>query len=179
MAEGMPHRIDELSRFIEFLSARFKETEGMFASRLEVSERELACLRTLATEGPMITKALGGALPRPGEHDDRPRRPHGEEGPRAARVRTARPALDRARGDAGRARCALREHARGIEAIARGMLEALPERDQAALIAILRRSPRARIEAARRSAQPADFFVAMARRPNYSMRNIDDERSTR
>ena len=34
---------------------------------------------------------------------------------------------------------ALKEHARGIEAIARGILDALPERDQEALITILRR----------------------------------------
>ncbi|HSD11550.1 MAG TPA: hypothetical protein VLF14_11220 [Candidatus Binatia bacterium] len=34
---------------------------------------------------------------------------------------------------------ALREHGRGTETIARGMLEALGERDQKALIAILRR----------------------------------------
>jgi DNA-binding MarR family transcriptional regulator len=34
---------------------------------------------------------------------------------------------------------ALREHARGLEAIARGLLEALPERDQQALITILRK----------------------------------------
>jgi len=48
---------------------------------------------------------------------------------------------------------ALREHARGIEAIARGMLDALPERDQQALIAIVRRVL-ARLEAGaeRRSA---------------------------
>jgi DNA-binding MarR family transcriptional regulator len=34
---------------------------------------------------------------------------------------------------------ALKEHARGIEAAARGMLEALPDRDQSTLITILRR----------------------------------------
>ena len=34
---------------------------------------------------------------------------------------------------------ALKEHARGLEAVARGILEALPERDQEALITILRR----------------------------------------
>jgi DNA-binding MarR family transcriptional regulator len=34
---------------------------------------------------------------------------------------------------------ALREHSRGIAAIARGMLDALPAADQRALIAILRR----------------------------------------
>ena len=44
---------------------------------------------------------------------------------------------------------ALREHARGIAAIARGMLEALPERDQQALITILRRVV-SRIDAAER-----------------------------
>ena len=32
----MKSRIDELRRFIEFLSARFKETDHLFASRLEV-----------------------------------------------------------------------------------------------------------------------------------------------
>jgi DNA-binding MarR family transcriptional regulator len=44
---------------------------------------------------------------------------------------------------------ALREHARGIAALARGMLEALPERDQQALITILRRVV-SRIDAAER-----------------------------
>ena len=56
----MKERIDELRRFIEMLSSRFKATEELFATRLEVSERELALLRTLVEEGPMITKALGG-----------------------------------------------------------------------------------------------------------------------
>ena len=52
--------VEELAAFIEFLTARFKESEGVFASQLEVSPRELALLRTLAAEGPMITKTLGG-----------------------------------------------------------------------------------------------------------------------
>ena len=56
----MKDRVDELRRFIELLSNRFKQTEELFATRLEVSERELALLRTLVEEGPMITKVLGG-----------------------------------------------------------------------------------------------------------------------
>jgi len=55
----MKDRARELSSAIEFLVMRFKESEQMFASRLEVSERELALLHTLATTGAMITKALG------------------------------------------------------------------------------------------------------------------------
>ena len=47
---------------------------------------------------------------------------------------------------------ALREHARGLEAIARGLLEALPERDQRALIAILRKVAGRLDGAARKSA---------------------------
>jgi DNA-binding MarR family transcriptional regulator len=145
MVEGMPDRIAELSRFIEFLSARFKETEGIFASRLEVSERELACLRTLATEGPMITKALGGRFRVPvstmtGLVD----RMEKKGLVRRVSGRRDRRSIELELTPAGT--LALREHGRGIEAIARGMLEALPERDQRALIAILRRI-RDRIEA--------------------------------
>jgi DNA-binding MarR family transcriptional regulator len=48
-------------------------------------------------------------------------------------------------------RAALREHARGFEAIARGMLSVLSVRDQNALLAVLGRI-RAALEAARASA---------------------------
>jgi DNA-binding MarR family transcriptional regulator len=60
MSGSTRDRAEELARFIEFLSGRFKETEELFASRLEVSQRELALLRTLAVDGPMITRELGG-----------------------------------------------------------------------------------------------------------------------
>ena len=60
MSVAMDDRVDELSRFIERLTTRFKETERLFASRLEVSDRELVLLRTLVADGPMITKELGG-----------------------------------------------------------------------------------------------------------------------
>src|SRR5439155_4107072 len=60
MTVAMDNRVDELSRFIEQLTTRFKETERLFASRLEVSDRELVLLRTLVADGPMITKELGG-----------------------------------------------------------------------------------------------------------------------
>jgi DNA-binding MarR family transcriptional regulator len=145
MAEGIPDRVAELSRFIEFLSARFKETEGIFANRLEVSERELACLRTLATDGPMITKALGGRFRVPvstmtGLVD----RMEKKGLVRRVPGRRDRRSIELELTPAGS--LALREHGRGIEAIARGMLEALPDRDQRALIAILRRI-RDRIEA--------------------------------
>jgi DNA-binding MarR family transcriptional regulator len=145
-AEVMNDRVDELRRFIEFLSARFKETEGLFASRLEVSERELALLRTLAAEGPMITKALGGRFRVPvstmtGLVDRMERKGLVRRVP----GRRDRRSIELEATAAGTT--ALREHARGVEAIARGMLEALPERDQQALIAILRRV-RGRIEGA-------------------------------
>jgi DNA-binding MarR family transcriptional regulator len=48
-------------------------------------------------------------------------------------------------------RVALTEHARGVEAIARGMLEALPDADQTALLGLLRRI-RERIERLARAA---------------------------
>lgn len=145
MAEGMGHRVAGLTHFIEFLSGRFKETEGVFASRLEVSERELALLRTLAAEGPMITKALGGRFRVPvstmtGLVD----RMEKKGLVRRVPGRRDRRSIELELTPAGS--LALREHGRGIEAIARGMLEALPERDQQALIAILRRI-RSRIEA--------------------------------
>jgi len=53
-------RVAELARFIETLTERFKANESLFATRLEVSERELALLRALVREGPMITRELGG-----------------------------------------------------------------------------------------------------------------------
>src|SRR5262245_34229545 len=134
----MRERIEELSRFIERVSTRFKETEGVFASRLEVSDREVALLRTLVAEGPMITKELGGRFRVPVstmtglvdrmEKKGLVRRVPGRRDRRSIELE-ATPA----------GTLALREHTRGIEAIARGMLELLSERDQGALITILRR----------------------------------------
>ena len=60
MAKASEQRVQELAQFIEALTERFKANESVFADRLEVSERELALLRALAKEGPMITRALGG-----------------------------------------------------------------------------------------------------------------------
>jgi DNA-binding MarR family transcriptional regulator len=134
----MKERVDELRRFIELLSGRFKQTEELFATRLEVSERELALLRTLVEEGPMITKALGGRFAVPvstmtGLVD----RMEKKGLVRRVRGRRDRRAIELEATPAGA--LALKEHARGIEAVARGILEALPERDQEALIVILRR----------------------------------------
>src|SRR5258706_5398816 len=53
-------RVQELSSFIEILTARFKEDEVLFTNRLEVSDREFALLRALVSQGPMIIRALGG-----------------------------------------------------------------------------------------------------------------------
>ena len=134
----MEDRVDELARFIEDLTTRFKESEILFASRLEVSDRELALLRTLVAEGPMITKQLGGRFRVPVstmtglvdrmERRGLVRRVPGRRDRRSIELE-ATPAGTRA----------LREHARGLEAIARGLLDALPERDQRALITILRK----------------------------------------
>jgi DNA-binding MarR family transcriptional regulator len=134
----MNERVAELTRFIEAVSGRFKESETVFASRLEVSERELALLRTLAADGPMIIKELGGRFRVPVstmtglvdrmEKKGLVRRVPGRRDRRSIELE-ATPA----------GTLALSEHARGMEAIARGMLEALPERDQQTLIAILRR----------------------------------------
>jgi DNA-binding MarR family transcriptional regulator len=134
----MEDRVAELSEFIELLSARFKETEALFASKLEASERELALLRTLVSDGPMITKELGGRFGVPVstmtglvdrmEKKGLVRRVPGRRDRRSIELE-ATPA----------GALALREHARGIEAIARGMLESLPDHEQRALIAILRR----------------------------------------
>lgn len=134
----MKDRIDELRHFIELLSSRFKQTEELFATKLEVSERELALLRTLVEEGPMITKALGGRFGVPvstmtGLVD----RMEKKGLVRRVRGRRDRRAIELEATPAGA--LALREHARGLEAVARGILEALPERDQEALITILRR----------------------------------------
>ncbi len=134
----MSDRVEELSRFIERITARFKESELVFASRLEVSDRELALLRTLVAEGPMITKELGGRFRVPVstmtglvdrmEKNGLVRRVPGRRDRRSIELE-ATPA----------GALALREHARGLEAIARGMLESLSERDQQALIRILRK----------------------------------------
>jgi DNA-binding MarR family transcriptional regulator len=134
----MTDRVAELTRFIEAVSAAFKESETVFASRLEVSERELALLRALAADGPMIIKELGGRFRVPVstmtglidrmEKKGLVRRLPGRRDRRSIELE-ATPA----------GTLALREHARGMEAIARGMLEALPERDQHTLITILRR----------------------------------------
>ena len=134
----MRDRVLELCEFIELLSERFKATEALFASRLEVSERELALLHTLVREGPMISKDLAGRFKVPvstmtGLVDRMEKKglirrvPH----------RRDRRSIELEATPAGG--LALKEHARGIEAIARGMLEVLPARDQEALIAILRR----------------------------------------
>src|SRR2546422_825284 len=148
MSVAMDDRVDELSRFIERLTTRFKETERLFATRLEVSDRELVLLRTLVADGPMITKELGGRFRVPVstmtglvdrmEQKGLVRRVPGRRDRRSIELE-ATPA----------GALAPREHARGIAAIARGMLEALPERDQQALITILRRVV-SRIDAAER-----------------------------
>jgi DNA-binding MarR family transcriptional regulator len=140
----MTDRANELARFIEFLTLRFKESEQLFASQLEVSERELALLHRLATAGPMITKALGARFKVPVstmtglvdrmEKKGLLRRIPGRQDRRSIELELT---------PAGT--LALRQHSRNIEAIAQGMLEALSARDREALIAILRRV-RERIE---------------------------------
>ena len=141
-------KLDDLSRFIERPTTRLKETERLLARQLEVSDRELVLLRTLVADGPMITKELGGRFRVPVstmtglvdrmEQKGLVRRVPGRRDRRSIELE-ATPA----------GALALREHARGIAAIARGMLEALPERDQQALITILRRVV-SRIDAAER-----------------------------
>jgi DNA-binding MarR family transcriptional regulator len=138
MAEASEQRVRELAQFIDALTERFKANESVFADRLEVSERELALLRALAKEGPMIMRALGGRFGVPvstmtGLVD----RMEKKGLVRRVRGRHDRRAIELEATPAGA--LALREHARGLEAIARGMLETLGDRDQQALIAILRR----------------------------------------
>lgn len=134
----MKERASELARCIEFLVVRFKESEQVFADQLEVSERELALLHTLATDGPMITKALGARFKVPvstmtGLVD------RVEEKGLLRRIpgRRDRRSIELELTPAGT--LALRQHSRNIAAIAEGMLAALSTRDQEALIAILRR----------------------------------------
>ena len=134
----MKDRATELAHSIELLIIRFKESEQVFANQLEVSERELALLHRLATDGPMITKALGARFKVPVstmtglvdrmEQKGLLRRIPGRRDRRSIELELT---------PAGT--LALREHSRNIEAIAAGMLEALSVRDQEALIAILRR----------------------------------------
>src|SRR5581483_7213886 len=136
MAEPHKSRIEELARFIEILTARFKASEGSFASRLEVSDRELALLTALATEGPMIIRDLGGRFGVPvstmtGLVDRMERKGLLRRVPN----RRDRRSIELEATPAGA--LALREHARGIEAIAHGMLEPLSDEDQGALLALL------------------------------------------
>ena len=144
MTKKVRSRVQELTRFIEFLSARFKQTEVVFANRLEVSERELALLGTLVTEGPMISKELGARFDVPlstmtGLVD----RMEKKGLLRRAMHRRDRRSIELEATPAGT--LALEEHARVMEAIARGMLEALDDGEQETLIGILRRI-RSRVE---------------------------------
>ncbi|MEW6273180.1 MAG: MarR family transcriptional regulator, partial [Thermodesulfobacteriota bacterium] len=131
----MPDRVAELCEFIELLTERFKMTEATFASRLEVSERELALLSALVREGPMISKDLGarfhvpvstmtGLVDRMEKKGLVRRVPH----------RRDRRAIELEATPAGA--LALREHGRGIEASARGQLDRLAARGQEAKHAI-------------------------------------------
>jgi DNA-binding MarR family transcriptional regulator len=141
----MPVHADELAQCIQFLTVRFKERERLFAGRLEVSERELALMRSLAAEGPMIIKDLGARFNVPvstmtGLVD----RMEAKGVLRRAPGRRDRRSIELELTPAG-AR-SLREHARHIRTIAAAMLDALPARDQTMLITILRRI-RERLEA--------------------------------
>jgi DNA-binding MarR family transcriptional regulator len=134
----MSGRIQELARFIEMISARFKETEVLFESRLEVSQRELALLHTLAVEGPMISKDLGTRFRVPvstmtGLVDRMEKKGLVRRVPN----RRDRRSIELEVTPAGM--LVLEEQKRMLEAVARGMLEAIPTADQEALIAILRR----------------------------------------
>jgi DNA-binding MarR family transcriptional regulator len=134
----MSQRIQELARFIEMISARFKETEVLFESRLEVSQRELALLHTLAVEGPMISKDLGTRFRVPvstmtGLVDRMEKKGLVRRVPN----RRDRRSIELEITPAGT--LVLEEQGRMLEAVARGMLEAIPTADQEALIAILRR----------------------------------------
>lgn len=143
-------RVGELASFIAFLSERFKETEGMFASKLEVSQKELALLRALVADGPMIGRELGGRFGVPVSTMTGVVDRMEEKGlVRRVRGRRDRRAIELEATPAGRV--ALTEHSRGIEVIARGMLDALPDADQTALIGLLRRV-RERIERLARAA---------------------------
>ena len=147
-----PARVEELSLFIGLLTERFKARQETFAGKLEVSQKELALLQALASAGPMISKELGGRFGVPVstmtglvdrmEKKGLIRRVPGRRDRRSIELE-ATPA----------GALALKEHARDIEAIARGMLDALAERDQEQLIQILRRV-RAGILAATAPATP-------------------------
>ncbi len=138
VCEAMKGRVGELARFIERLSTHFKETDMVSASRLEVSDRELTLLRTLVADGPMITKELGGRFRVPVSTMTGLVDRMEEKGlVRRAPGRRDRRSIELEATAAGK--LALRQHTRGIEAIARGMLRALPARDQRTLITILRR----------------------------------------
>jgi DNA-binding MarR family transcriptional regulator len=135
-------RVRELTSFIETLTARFKANESTFSDRLEVSDKELVLLRALASGGPMIIRALGGRFGVPvstmtGLVD----RMEKKGLVRRVRHREDRRAIELETTPTGA--LVLREHGRAMEAIARGMLATLSERDQEALITILRRVHRA------------------------------------
>jgi DNA-binding MarR family transcriptional regulator len=144
---GTDARTEELARFIEFLSERFKATDQTFANRLEVSDKELALLRTLASQGPLIHRELGGRFGVPvstmtGLVDRMEKKGLVRRVPH----RRDRRSIEVEATPAGS--LALREYGRSMETMARGMLGALSDPDQKALITILRRI-RAAIEEAK------------------------------
>ena len=131
-------RLEELSRFIEVVTERFKAGEQAFASQLEVTQKEFALLQALAARGPMITRELGarfgvpvstmtGLVDRMEKKGLLRRVPH----------RRDRRSIELEATPAGS--LALKEHARTTDAVARAMLAALSEPDQRRLILLLRR----------------------------------------
>lgn len=137
-SRALNERIAELARFMGLLVDRFKAGEETFASRLEISQKELALLHALATAGPMITKELGGRFGVPvstmtGLVDRMEKRGLIRRLPN----RRDRRSIELEATPAGA--MALKEHDLTIELMARAMLEALSDRDQVELIGILRR----------------------------------------
>lgn len=138
MSANFDDRVAELSRFIGALAQRFKAGEETFASRLEVTQKELALLQALASSGPMIIKDLGGRFGVPvstmtGLLDRMEKKGLVRRVPH----RRDRRSIELEATPAGA--LALREHDRTMEAMSRAMLEALSEADQGSLINILRR----------------------------------------
>jgi DNA-binding MarR family transcriptional regulator len=132
--------------------------QSTFSDRLEVSDKDLVLLRALASGGPMIIRALGGRFGvRVSTMTCLVHRMEKKGLVHRVRHREDRRALELEATPTGA--LVLREHGRAMEAIARGMLEALSERDQDALS----RSSAGSIERSRARAarpRPAETFVA-------------------
>jgi DNA-binding MarR family transcriptional regulator len=134
-------RVREITSFIEALTARFRRTNRR-SPTVSRSPTRTSCCSARSRAAGRIIRALGGRFGVPvSTMTCLVHRMEKKGLVRRVRHREDRRAIELEATPTGA--LVLREHGRAMEAIARGMLEALSERDQDALITILRRVHRA------------------------------------